>query len=158
MSDPSSLRAGLAAFEAACLPGLPPPQHAQWQRVAGLLIDNALAQPAAVSAFAEGLRGRGAAADEEQELDRAVRWWQAARREGLALDDDFGEVWRAIEWLGVLFQLQRAGALDPAAAADERAPLLDAVVKVALRYAPLKPLLPLIEPLSGRRAEAGFTF
>jgi aminoglycoside/choline kinase family phosphotransferase len=30
--------------------------------------------------------------------------------------------------------------------------------KVAMRYRPLKPLLGLLEPLSGQRVEAGFTF
>jgi hypothetical protein len=29
---------------------------------------------------------------------------------------------------------------------------------VALRYGPLKPLLRLLEPLSGARVQAGFTF
>jgi hypothetical protein len=30
--------------------------------------------------------------------------------------------------------------------------------KVAMRYPPLAPLLPLLEPLSGARVQAGYTF
>ena len=35
---------------------------------------------------------------------------------------------------------------------------LDVATKVALRYRPLQPLLPLIEPLSGAAVQAGYTF
>ena len=34
----------------------------------------------------------------------------------------------------------------------------DYMTKVALRYRPLQPLLPLIEPLSGRVVRSGYTF
>jgi aminoglycoside/choline kinase family phosphotransferase len=43
--------------------------------------------------------------EEEQELDWAVRYWQTARKAGLPLDADFGEFWRALEWMGLLRHL-----------------------------------------------------
>ncbi|HET6599380.1 MAG TPA: phosphotransferase, partial [Burkholderiaceae bacterium] len=39
--------------------------------------------------------------DEEQEIDWAVRYWQAARAAALPVADDFGEFWRALEWMGL---------------------------------------------------------
>lgn len=83
--------------------------------------------------------------DEAAELDLAVRWWQLARTAGLPVEGDFGECLRLIEWTWLLQALvhQQADA---------------AAVKVALRYDPLKPLLVLLEPLSGTAPQAGFTF
>ncbi len=103
--------------------------------------------------------------DEEQELDWAVRWWEAARRAGLPVDADFGEFWRALEWMGLQRHLKVMGIFcrlkhrdgKPRYAAD--LPRFFAYAnKVALRYAPLKPLLRLLEPMSGHRVAAGFTF
>ncbi len=102
---------------------------------------------------------------EEQEIDWAVRWWQEARRAGLPVDEDFGEFWRALEWMGLQRHLRILGIFcrlkhrdgKPRYAAD--LPRFFAYAgKVALRYAPLKPLLHLLEPMSGARVEAGFTF
>ncbi len=83
--------------------------------------------------------------DEAAELDLAVRWWQLARTAGLPVDADFGECLRLLEWTWLLQALvhQQADA---------------ATVKVAVRYDPLKPLLLLLEPLSGTAPQAGFTF
>ena len=95
--------------------------------------------------------------DEPQEIDWAVRWWQDARRAGLPVNADFGEFWRALEWMGVQRHLKVMGIFcrlkhrdgKPRYAAD--LPRFFAyATKVALRYGPLKPLLGLLEPLSGK--------
>lgn len=103
--------------------------------------------------------------DEEQEIDWAVRYWEAARRASLPVPADFGEFWRALEWMGLQRHLRVMGVFcrlkhrdgKPHYASD--LPRFFAYcTKVALRYAPLAPLLALLEPLSGRAVAAGFTF
>jgi len=103
--------------------------------------------------------------DEEQELDWAVRWWQQARRAGLPVDADFGEFWRALEWMGLQRHLKVLGIFcrlkhrdgKPRYAADLPR-FFGYAQRVALRYAPLRPLLRLLEPLSGAAVRAGYTF
>ncbi len=98
--------------------------------------------------------------DEEREIDWAVRWWQQARAAGLFGDhptgEDFGECWRALEWMGLQRHLKVLGIFcrlkhrdgKPAYAAD--LPRFFAyAVRVATRYRPLEPLLGLVEPLCG---------
>jgi len=103
--------------------------------------------------------------DEERELDWAVRYWEQARAAGLPVDADFGEFWRATEWMGLQRHLKVLGIFcrlkhrdgKPHYSAD--LPRFFAYAgRVANRYAPLRPLLKLLEPLSGTTVEAGFTF
>lgn len=107
--------------------------------------------------------------EEEREIDWAVRWWEQARRAGLPLGDamghDFGECWRALEWMGLQRHLKVLGIFcrlkhrdgKPKYASD--LPRFFAyATKVALRYRPLAPLLPLLEPMSGQQVASGFTF
>jgi aminoglycoside/choline kinase family phosphotransferase len=178
-------------------------QHASWQRVVRLLIDDALSQPqVAVHAdwmprnlmvveggpgvldFQDAVRGpitydlasllRDAFVSwpEEQEIDWAVRYWQQARKDGVLtaevsepLHADFGEFWRALEWMGLLRHLRVMGIFcrlkhrdgKPVYAQD--LPRFFAYAhKVAMRYAPLAPLRPLLEPMSGQHTHAAFTF
>ena len=105
---------------------------------------------------------------EEQEIDWAVRWWQQARAAGLPLQDaysDFGEFWRALEWMGLQRHLKVMGIYcrlkhrDGKARYAEDLPRFFAyATRVASRYGPLKPLLRLLEPMSGARVAQGFTF
>jgi aminoglycoside/choline kinase family phosphotransferase len=104
--------------------------------------------------------------DEEREIDWAVRYWSQAKRAGVPLGEemsaDFGEFWRALEWMGLQRHLKVLGIFcrlkhrdgKPAYAAD--LPRFFAyATKVATRYAPLRPLLSLLEPMSGlKRTEA----
>jgi len=107
--------------------------------------------------------------DEERELDWAVRWWEQARRAGVPLGEDFGrdfgEFWRALEWMGLQRHLKILGIFcrlkhrDGKPRYAEDLPRFFAyATKVAMRYGPLKPLLTLLEPLSGQRLGSGFTF
>lgn len=107
--------------------------------------------------------------DESQELDWAVRWWQQARTAGLPLGEvhgsDFGELWRALEWMGLQRHLKVMGIFcrlkhrDGKPGYAEDLPRFIAYAqKVALRYGPLKPLLGLLEPLGGGKVASGYTF
>ena len=107
--------------------------------------------------------------DEAQELDWAVRWWQQARAAGLPLGEamagDFGEFWRALEWAGLQRHLRVMGIFcrlkhrdGKPRYAEDLPRFLRYATRVAMRYAPLRPLLALLEPLSGQRVASGFTF
>ncbi len=168
-------------------------EQALWQRIGALLVGSAQAQPR-VAVHGSGwslpadlptggdgavagpitcdiaalLRDGGPAEDEGEELDLAIRWWDGARRAGLPVDADFGECWRALEWMSLQRQLmllgracrdrhEQGGEADEAHAA-ELAMRLAAASKIALRYGPLKPLLRLLQPLQGQAPGAGYTF
>ena len=106
--------------------------------------------------------------DEEREIDWAVRYWSEAKGAGVPLGEDmaadFGEFWRALEWMGLQRHLKVLGIFcrlkhrdgKPAYAAD--LPRFFAyATKVALRYRELKPLIGLIEPLSGFSATTAYS-
>jgi aminoglycoside/choline kinase family phosphotransferase len=102
---------------------------------------------------------------EEQEIDWAVRWWQAARKAGVPVADDFGECWRALEWMGLQRHLKVLGIFcrlkhrdGKAGYATDLPRFFAYATKVALRYRPLAPLLKLLEPMSERTVAAGYTF
>ncbi len=94
--------------------------------------------------------------DEEQEIDWAVRYWQAARKAGLPLDEDFGEFWRALEWMGLQRHLKVLGIFCRLKHRDAKPrystdlPRFFAYAhKVSTRYNALRPLSRLLEPLMG---------
>jgi aminoglycoside/choline kinase family phosphotransferase len=106
--------------------------------------------------------------DEEREIDWAVRYWSQAKRAGVPLGEDlsadFGEFWRALEWMGLQRHLKVLGIFcrlkhrDGKAAYAEDLPRFFAyATKVATRYAPLRPLLSLLEPMSGMRQTSAFS-
>ena len=47
--------------------------------------------------------------EEERVLDWVVRYWEKARSRGLPVDPDFGEFWRALEWMGLQRHLKVLG-------------------------------------------------
>jgi hypothetical protein len=63
---------------------------------------------------------------------------------------------RHLKVLGIFCRLKHRDA-KPAYAADLPR-FLDCATKVTLRYRPLQPLLPLLEPMSGQALTAGYTF
>jgi len=106
--------------------------------------------------------------DEAQEIDWAARWWQQARAAGVlgghSMAGDFGACWRALEWMGLQRHLKVLGIFcrlkhrdgKPAYAAD--LPRFFAyATKVALRYRDLKPLIGLIEPMTGALTTTAFS-
>ncbi|MGK2901251.1 MAG: aminoglycoside phosphotransferase family protein [Burkholderiaceae bacterium] len=101
--------------------------------------------------------------DEELEIDWAVRYWQAARRAGLTLPDDFGEFWRQLEWMGLQRHLKVLGIFcrlkhrDAKPKYSEDLPrFFNYAHKVASRYNALRPLARLLEPLMGAQRLEGF--
>ncbi len=101
--------------------------------------------------------------EEEQEIDWAIRYWEAGRKAGLPLDRDFGEFWRALEWIGLQRHLKVLGIFSrlkhrdakPAYSAD--LPRFFAYAhKVAARYSQLRPLSRLLEPLMGAERITAF--
>ena len=94
--------------------------------------------------------------DEEQELDWAVRYWEAARKAKLPVAADFGEFWRSVEWIGLQRHLKVLGIFsrlkhrDGKPAYSQDLPRFFAYAhKVASRYSTLRPLGRLLEPLMG---------
>jgi len=94
--------------------------------------------------------------DEEQEIDWAVRYWEAARKAGLPVDGDFGEFWRQLEWMGLQRHLKVLGIFcrlkhrDGKPKYSEDLPRFFTYAhKVATRYNGLGPLARLLEPLMG---------
>ncbi len=153
--------------------------HADWMP-RNLMVAKAPAQNPGILDFQDAVRGpisydlasllRDAFISwpEEQEIDWAVRFWQQARAAGLPVQDaysDFGEFWRALEWMGLQRHLKVMGIFcrlkhrDGKARYAEDLPRFFAyATRVASRYGPLKPLLRLLEPMSGARVAQGFTF
>jgi aminoglycoside/choline kinase family phosphotransferase len=94
--------------------------------------------------------------DEAQEIDWAVRYWEAARKAGLPVDGDFGEFWRQLEWMGLQRHLKVLGIFCRLKHRDGK-PKYSADLprfftyahKVATRYNGLGPLARLLEPLMG---------
>jgi len=94
--------------------------------------------------------------DEEREIDWAARYWEQARKAGLPVGEDFGEFWRALEWMGLQRHLKVLGIFcrlkhrDHKPAYSRDLPRFYAYAhKTASRYAALRPLLKLLEPLMG---------
>src|SRR4029079_7919772 len=47
--------------------------------------------------------------EEERVLDWSIRYWEKAKKAGLPVDPDFGEFWRALEWMGLQRHLKVMG-------------------------------------------------
>ena len=101
--------------------------------------------------------------DEEIELDWAVRYWEAARKAGLPLPDDFGEFWRQVEWMGLQRHLKVLGIFCRLKHRDAKPKystdlprFFNYAHKVAARYNALRPLSRLLEPLMGAERLEGF--
>lgn len=93
---------------------------------------------------------------EEQEIDWAIRYWQAARKAELPVPDDFGAFWHDLEWIGLQRHLKVLGIFSrlkhrdakPAYSADLPR-FFGYAHKTAARYSALRPLARLLEPLMG---------
>jgi hypothetical protein len=103
--------------------------------------------------------------EEEQEIDWAIRYWEAARRAGLPVSADFGDFWRAIEWAGLQRHLRILGVFcrlkhrdGKPGYAEDLPRFFGYCTRVAMRYREFAPLLRLLEPMSGRALQAGYTF
>jgi aminoglycoside/choline kinase family phosphotransferase len=102
--------------------------------------------------------------DEAQELDWAIRYWEQARKAGIDWDEDFGLVWRRIEWTALQRHLKILGIFcrlkhrDGKPAYAEDLPRFFAyAAKTAMRYRELAPLVPLLEALRPGLTAVGVT-
>ena len=101
--------------------------------------------------------------DEELEIDWAVRYWEAARKAGLVLPDDFGEFWRQVEWMGLQRHLKVLGIFCRLKHRDAKPHystdlprFFNYAHKVSVRYNALRPLSRMLEPLMGAERVEGF--
>ncbi len=93
--------------------------------------------------------------EEERVLDWCVRYWEKARRAGLPVAADFGEFWRALEWMGLQRHLKVLGIFarinyrdgKPKYLADTPR-FLAYASSVSKRYSQLMPLARLLDELA----------
>jgi aminoglycoside/choline kinase family phosphotransferase len=103
--------------------------------------------------------------DEEFVLDITVRYWQKALKAGLPVDPDFGEFYRAVEWMGLQRHLKVAGIFARLTLRDGKpkyladAPRFIAYIRAtASRYRELAPLLAVVDEIEGTDAQAAYSF
>jgi N-acetylmuramate 1-kinase len=89
-------------------------------------------------------------------LDVTIRYWEKARKAGLAVGDDFGEFYRGVEWMGLQRHLKVAGIFARLTLRDGKpqyladAPrFINYIRSTCARYRELKPLLRLVDKLEG---------
>jgi N-acetylmuramate 1-kinase len=92
--------------------------------------------------------------EEERVLDWVVRYWEKARSKGLPVDADFGEFWRALEWMGLQRHLKVLGIFARINYRDGKPRYLQDTPRfigyarsVARRYGELAPLARLLDEL-----------
>jgi aminoglycoside/choline kinase family phosphotransferase len=97
--------------------------------------------------------------DEERQIDWAARYWERARKAGIAVGDDFGTFWEDFEWMGVQRQLKVLGIFARLYHRDGKAAYLTDMPRVkaylhaaCARYRALEPLRALLEDLESRAA------
>lgn len=110
--------------------------------------------------------------DEEFVLDVTVRYWQAARKAGLISNgpwgdwgDDFGQFYRAVEWMGLQRHLKVLGIFARLTLRDGKpryladTPRFIAYVRhTAGRYRELGPLLRLVDAVEDTQTVAAYSF
>jgi aminoglycoside/choline kinase family phosphotransferase len=103
--------------------------------------------------------------DEEFVLDITVRYWEKALKAGLPVDSDFGEFYRAVEWMGLQRHLKVAGIFARLTLRDGKpkyladAPRFIAYIRAtASRYRELAPLARLVDEVEGSDAVTGYAF
>jgi len=103
--------------------------------------------------------------DEEFVLDISVRYWQKALKEGLPVDADFGEFYRAVEWMGLQRHLKVAGIFARLTLRDGKpkyladAPRFIGYIRAtASRYRELAPLLAAVDGIEGTQSATAFSF
>jgi hypothetical protein len=103
--------------------------------------------------------------DEEFVLDITVRYWEKALKAGLPVDSDFGEFYRAVEWMGLQRHLKVAGIFARLTLRDGKpkyladTPRFIAYIRHATgRYRELAPLARLVDELEGSDAVTGYAF
>jgi aminoglycoside/choline kinase family phosphotransferase len=102
---------------------------------------------------------------EEFVIDITVRYWQKARAAGLPVGDDFGEFYRAVEWMGLQRHLKILGIFARLTLRDGKPKYLadtprfiGYVRATAARYRQLGPFMVLLDAIEGNETRVGYTF
>lgn len=141
------------------------------------LMDGGRAQPLGVLDFQDAVYGpitydiaslmRDAFLSWEEDfcLDITIRYWQKARAAGLPVGDDFGEFYRAVEWMGLQRHIKIAGIFARLTLRDGKpkyladTPRFIGYIRATCgRYRELKPLLRLVERIEGIAPPQAFSF
>src|SRR4051812_14626011 len=92
--------------------------------------------------------------DEERVLDWTARYWERAKQAGLPVERDFGQFWRAFEWMGLQRHLKVLGIFARLTYRDDKAKYLQDTPRfiayarpVAKRYRELAPLERLLDEI-----------
>ncbi|NML84885.1 phosphotransferase [Polaromonas sp.] len=103
--------------------------------------------------------------EEEFVLDITVRYWQKARKAGLPVGDDFGEFYRAVEWMGLQRHLKVLGIFARLTLRDGKPHYLADTPRfiryvraTCARYRQLGPLMVLLDEIEGNETRVGYTF
>ncbi|AEC18580.1 hypothetical protein PT7_0040 [Pusillimonas sp. T7-7] len=103
--------------------------------------------------------------EEPQQLDWAIRYWEAAKATGLPVSADFADFHRAYEWMSLQRNLRILGVFARLSHRDGKHHYLDHIPRVnayvrqvAGRYNAFRPLLRLLDKLENRQTSVGYTF
>ncbi len=103
--------------------------------------------------------------EEDFVLDITIRYWQKARKAGLPVGDDFGEFYRAVEWMGLQRHLKILGIFARLTLRDGKPRYLadtprfiKYVRATCARYRQLGPLMVLLDEIEGNETRIGYTF
>ena len=98
-------------------------------------------------------------------LDITIRYWEKARKAGLPVGNDFGEFYKAVEWMGLQRHLKIAGLFARLTLRDGKpvyltdTPRFIAYIRTTCaRYMELKPLLRLVEKVEGIPVPNAYAF
>ena len=102
---------------------------------------------------------------EDQQIDWAARYWDAARAAGVPVQPDFGDFYRDFEWMGLQRQLKVLGIFARLAIRDGKSGyladmprVLSYVATTSRRYREFAPLLSLLQRLDGVTEQSALTF
>lgn len=103
--------------------------------------------------------------EEAQQLDWAIRYWEAARAAGLPVPSDFADFHRAYEWMGLQRNLRILGVFARLSHRDNKHHYLDHIPRVnayvrqvASRYGVFRPMLCILDRLDNVQVTSGYTF
>ena len=103
--------------------------------------------------------------EEDFVLEITIRYWEKARKAGLPVGDDFGEFYKAVEWMGLQRHLKIAGIFARLTLRDGKPKYLadtprfiDYIRATCSRYIELKPLLRWVEKVENIQNTPGFAY
>ena len=103
--------------------------------------------------------------EEDFVLEVTIRYWQKARKAGLPVGDDFGEFYRAVEWMGLQRHLKILGIFARLTLRDGKPKYLADTPRfiryaraACMRYRKLGPMMVLLDAIEGNETRVGYTF